>query len=139
MTLSEEARNYAVLVAQRRDAEATVKKLTTEQAKMERSLLERMGDEGIASLKVETDTGRFTISPRRELRASCIPGHEADLDSGFRAIGYDDMVKESVNANRLSAYVREIDAAGGEIPPEIAGAIQIVELFKLGVTRSSRS
>jgi hypothetical protein len=139
MTLSDEARNYAVLVAKRRDAEATVKELTSEQARMEKSLLERMGDEGIALLRVETDEGMFTISPRRELRASCIPGHEAELANGLRAIGCGDMVKEAVNANTLSSYIREIDAAGGQIPPEVVGAIKVAEMFKLGVRRASGS
>jgi hypothetical protein len=137
VALSALAREYAVLVARRRDAEAVVKELTAEQVALEKSLLERMGDEGIASLRIETPEGMFTLSPRRELWASCLPGHEEELAIGLRAIGYGDLVRETVNAQRLSAYVREIDAWGGKVPPEIIGAVKISEVFKIGVRRAS--
>jgi hypothetical protein len=94
-----------------------------------------MGDEGVASLKVETDEGRFTLFPRRELWASGIPGHETELFNGLRAIGYGDMVKETVNSQRLSSYIREIDKAGETIPEEI----KVTEKFRVGVRRASGS
>jgi hypothetical protein len=43
MTLAEEAREYAALVAKMEKAESNIKELTSEQARVEKSLLKRTG------------------------------------------------------------------------------------------------
>ena len=135
-TLSQEARNYAVLVAKRKNLEAEVDTLKETLTKLEAELLARMGDEGVTQLKVETDEGRFTLFPKRTLWASCVPGQQQELNDGLRALGYGDLVTESVNGQRLSSYIRELDVAGTEIPKEIVEAVKVTEKFTVGVRKA---
>jgi hypothetical protein len=135
-TLAQDAQKYAVLVAKRKDLETEVDTLKETLTKLEESLLTRMGDEGVVSLKVDTAGGRFTLFPKRQLWSSCIPGHEQELHDGLRALDLGDLVKESVNSQRLSSYVRELDVTGTAIPPEVAGAIKVTERFTIGVRKA---
>ena len=135
-TLAKDAQEYAGLVAQRKAAEELVEGLKEKLTKLEAELLTRMGDEGVASLKVDTPEGRFTLFPKRQLWSSCIPGHEQELHDGLRALGMGDLVKESVNSQRLSSYVRELDAVGHMVPPEVANAIKVTERFTIGVRKA---
>ena len=135
-TLAKDAQEYASLKAQKQAAEASVEELSAKLTKLEAELLQRMGDEGVASLKVDTPEGRFTLFPRRTLWASCVPGHDQELHDGLRALGYGDLVKETVNSQRLSSLVREYDTTGAEIPQEIAGAVKVTERFQLSVRKA---
>ena len=135
-TLSQEARNYAVLVAKRKNLEAEVDTLKETLTKLEAELLARMGDEGVTQLKVETDEGEFTLFPKRTLWSSCIPGHETELNDGLRVLGMGDLVKESVNSQRLSSYIRELDIVGQAVPAEIINAVKISERFTVGVRKA---
>ena len=135
-TLSQEARNYAVLVAKRKNLEAEVDTLKETLTKLEAELLARMGDEGVTQLKVETDEGEFTLFPKRTLWSSCIPGHETELNDGLRVLGMGDLVKESVNSQRLSSYIRELDIVGQAVPAEIIYAVKISERFTIGVRKA---
>ena len=135
-TLAQDAQKYAVLVAQRKDLETEVDTLKEILAKLEESLLTRMGDEGVASLKVDTAGGRFTLFPKCTLWASCLPGHEEDLARGLRAHNYGDLVKEVVNSQRLSSLIREFDVSGADVPTEISAAIKVSEKFQIGVRKS---
>ena len=135
-TLSQDAQKYAVLVAQKKTLEAEVDTLKETLAKLEETLLTRMGDEGVASLKVDTAEGRFTLFPKRTLWASCVPGHQQELNDGLRALGYGDLVTESVNGQRLSSYIRELDVAGAEVPREIVEAVKVTEKFTIGVRKA---
>lgn len=135
--LSDKAREYAQLVADKRRMEAGLEDLNKILAKMETDLLAEMGDQNVTSLRVKTEDGSsFTLFPRRELWASCIPGHEQELNDGLKLIGYGDMVRETVNSQRLSAYVRELDAAELPLPTHIAGAVKVTEKFRVGVRRA---
>ena len=136
-TLAKDAQEYAGLVAQRKAAEELVEGLKEKLAKLEAELLQRMGDEGVASMKVDTPEGRFTLFPKRTLWSSCIPGHEQELHDGLRTLGYGDLVKESVNSQRLSSYIRELDVAGAEIPKEIVEAVKVTEKFSVGVRKAT--
>jgi hypothetical protein len=135
-TLSQEARNYAVLVAKRKTLEAEVDTLKETLTRLEAELLAWMGDEGIASLKVDTASGRFNLFPKRQLWSSCIPGHEAELNDGLRALGYGDLIQEQVNSQRLSSLIREYDTDGTEIPKEIVDAVKTSERFTIGVRKA---
>jgi len=136
MKLSEQAQAHALLVLKKRDTKALAEELSGEVTASETALLARMADEGVASLKVETDEGRFTLSPRRELWSSCVAGHEEELNNGLRALGYSDLIRETVNSQRLSSLIREYDQTGTEIPIEIKDAVKVSEVFKIGVRKA---
>jgi hypothetical protein len=136
-TLSQEAQEYALLTKKKREVQAILDNLNETLTRREQELLTRFGDEGCASVKVNTDEGTFNIFPRKELWAKAIPGHEQDLYTGLRATGYADLVRESVNTLKLSSLVREIDAAGAVIPSEWAGAVEVRETFKLSVRKAN--
>lgn len=135
-TLAQDAQEYAVLLAQRKELESQVDEIKNTLVKLEENLLTRMGDEGIESMKVNTTSGKFTLFPKRQLWSTCIPGHEHELSEGLKKLGMGDLVKETVNSQRLSSYVRELDVTGTEIPPEVAGAIKVTERFTIGVRKA---
>ena len=136
-TLLQDAQEYAVLVQKKREVQAMLDDLSSTLTAREAELLQRFGDEGVASVKVDTDEGRFTIFPRHEIWATAIKGNEEKLYAGLKATGYADLVKESVNTMKLSSLVREINTAGGDIPDQWKDAVQVTEKYRLSVRKAN--
>ena len=136
ISLSQQAREFADMTAKKRKTQGVLDELNETLAKLEEALLTRLADEGVASLKVETDEGKFNLFPKRQLWSSCIPGHEAELNDGLRALGYGDLIREQVNSQRLSSLIREFDTVGQAVPPEIVNAVKVSERFTIGVRKA---
>lgn len=136
ISLSQQAREFADMTAKKRKTQGVLDELNETLANLEEALLTRLADEGVASLKVETDEGKFNLFPKRQLWSSCIPGHEAELNDGLRALGYGDLIREQVNSQRLSSLIREFDTVGQAVPPEIVNAVKVSERFTIGVRKA---
>jgi hypothetical protein len=50
-------------------------------------------------------------------RASAAAGRKDELFEALRAAGYDDLIYETINANSLSAFVKEQTMENGDILP----------------------
>ena len=139
MNLSQDAQDYARLVAKKREVQAMLDDLSATITAKEGELLQRFGDEGVQQVKISTPEGSFTLFPRRELWSSTIPGCEDTLAAGLKILGYGDLVRLTVNSQRLSSLVREFDASGVAIPQEIAPSIKVTEKYRLAVRKANGS
>ena len=87
--------------------------------------------------------GGFTLSIKRELYAGkCkdendIPVSEAVCISALKEAGLNEYCGEKIATQSLSAYFRELDKEGEELPAELAGKFQINEKFSIASRKSN--
>ena len=120
---------YAALTEERRKLEAEVKRMAADLAAREEVLLEEYAQYGIQNIKT---TAGQTVYLNREIFAKLVGDHEEALDA-FRTAGLGDFVKETVNAQTLRAYVREMDE---ELPEGLQPYIDITEVFRMRMRSS---
>ena len=101
-------------------------------------------DYRLSVLMAETETQNFTrqglmFCLTTKTRASAMAGRKEELFSALRAEGYGDLVYETVNANSLSAFVKEQIAENGDtIPDWLNGLVNVFEKTTVGVRKSVR-
>ena len=72
-------------------------------------------------------------------RASASAGRKDELFAALREAGYDDLIYETVNANSLSAFVKEQTTENGDILPEwLDGLVTVFEKTTVGVRKAAR-
>ena len=123
-SLSTLVSEYAALTDKRRKLEAEVKKLASELVVREERLVEQFAQAGIQNIK--TKSGQ-TVYLNREIFAKLIGDHKKAL-TAFRRAGLGDFVKETVNAQTLRAYVREMDEV---LPKGLLPYIDVTEVFRM--------
>lgn len=70
-------------------------------------------------------------------RASAVPEAKDDLFAALKANGYGDLVYETVNANSLSAFVKEQrEECGDTLPAWLEGLVSIYEKTTVGVRKA---
>lgn len=137
MINSGKVKQYAELTSKKREVQKMLDDLNGTLAKLEEELLEEYTDEGVSSLKVDTSEGRFTVFPRRELWAGREEGVDNDAAcAALRAAGLDDLCETKFNTQKLSAVVREMDAAGAPYPASFVGVIKVTEKYRLSVRKA---
>ena len=124
-------------LAEARDRVAALKdELSEANAKLEEldaQLAERMLDEETTSFARH---GRKFVM-RETVRASAVPERKTELFDALRANGYGDLIYETVNANTLSAHVKdEIDARMGELPEYLDGLVNVFRKTTIAVSKS---
>jgi response regulator RpfG family c-di-GMP phosphodiesterase len=120
---------YAQKTEQRRKIDAESKRLATDIAALDEKLVEAFAQAGIQNIK--TKTGQ-TVYLNREVFAKLIGDHKKAL-TAFRRAGLADFVKETVNANTLRAYVREMDEV---LPKGLQPYVDITEVFRMRMRSS---
>jgi len=120
---------YAQKTEQRRKIDAESKRLATDIAALDEKLVEAFAQAGIQNIK--TKTGQ-TVYLNREVFAKLIGDHKKAL-TAFRRAGLADFVKETVNANTLRAYVREMDEV---LPRGLQPYVDITEVFRMRMRSS---
>ena len=69
-------------------------------------------------------------------RASAQTERKADLYDALKEQGFGDLVYETVNANSLSAFVKEQKAENGdELPGWLSGLVNLYEKTSVGVRK----
>lgn len=132
------ARLFAVLDKARKTFEKLGESAGEDAAKVESELLPRMRDSGTQSIKIAGDT----VYVERKLWGSAQDGNVAALNEALKELGHGDMVKESVNAQTFSAYIREIEESVSDkpLPPEelipklpelLRPVVKVSEVFKI--------
>jgi hypothetical protein len=119
------------------EAEAALDKVKAELANLEEAVLVEFEMTGQSKVFVD---GR-TYFPRRDVRASAKNGDTEYLASVLRELGLSDIVKETVNANTLSAYVREQigdDRDPDVLPPTLRDALDLTIGYRVGNQASKR-
>ena len=98
----------------------------------------------LANHMAETETQNFTRAGvmfclTTKTRASALAGQKEALYGALRAQGYGDLVYETVNANSLSAFVKEQTEANDDtLPKWLSGLISVFDKTTVGVRKASR-
>ena len=116
-------------------AEQELKEITEEMDRVDAILAQRMAD---------TETQNFTRNGTMfcltsTTRASAAAGHKDELFAALREAGYDDLIYEIVNANSLSAFVKEQSMENGDTLPQwLDGLVIVFEKTTVGVRKAAR-
>lgn len=92
----------------------------------------------------ETETQNFTragtmFALTTKTRASAMAGRKDALYAALKENGYGDLVYETVNANSLSAFVKEQIAENQDTVPEwLSGLVHIYEQTSVSVRQSAK-
>ena len=96
----------------------------------------------LSSLMAETETQNFTRAGTMfclttKTRASAMEGRKDELYAALRAEGYGDLIYETVNANSLSAFVKEqIAESDDALPQWLSGLVNVFEKITVGVRKA---
>ena len=116
-------------------AEQELKEITEEMDRVDAILAQRMAD---------TETQNFTRNGTMfcltsTTRASAAAGRKDELFAALREAGYDDLIYETVNANSLSAFVKEQTTENGDALPQwLDGLVTVFEKTTVGVRKAAR-
>jgi hypothetical protein len=98
----------------------------------------------LSTLMMETETQNFTRAGTMfclttKTRASATEGMKDELYGALRAEGFGDLIYETVNANSLSAFVKEqITENGDALPTWLDGLVNVFEKTTVGVRKAAR-
>ena len=101
-------------------------------------------DAGLAQRMADAETQNFTRNGTMfcltsTTRASAAAGRKDELFEALREAGYGDLVYETVNANSLSAFVKEQTTENGDALPEwLEGLVNVFEKTTVGVRKAAR-
>ena len=101
-------------------------------------------DADLAKRMIDAETQNFTRNGTMfcltsTTRASATTGRKEELFDALREAGYGDLVCETVNANSLSAFVKEQTTENGDTLPEwLTGLVTVFEKTTVGVRKAAR-
>lgn len=119
----------------KKEAEQQLKDIHAEIAQTEYQLSMQMA---------ETETQNFTragtmFSLTTKTRASAVAGRREELYAALKENGCGDLVYETVNANSLSAFVKEQIAENQDTVPEwLNGLVHVYEQTAVSVRKSTK-
>ena len=116
-------------------AEQELKEITEEIDCVDAMLAERM----IASETQNFTRNGTTFCLTNATRASAAAGRKDELFAALRGAGFGDLVYETVNANSLSAFVKEQTAENEDVLPNwLDGLVNVFEKTTVGVRKAGR-
>ena len=101
-------------------------------------------DSALAQIMTDTETQNFTRSGTlfcltNTVRASATADRKDKLFEALRAEGHGGLIYETVNANSLSAFVKEQIAENDDMLPSwLEGLINVFEKTTVGVRKAAR-
>ena len=101
-------------------------------------------DYRLSELMAESETQNFTRAGTMfclttKTRASATAGRKDELFSALRGEGYGDLVYETVNANSLSAFVKEQMAENGDVLPAwLNGLVNVFEKTSVSLRKAAK-
>ena len=123
--------------------------LRDEKAELEKRMKEINGeiddtDFRLSELMAETETQNFTRAGMMfcltsKTRASAMAGRKEELFAALRGEGFGDLVYETVNANSLSAFVKEQIEENGDVLPEwLDGLVNVFEKTSVSLRKAAK-
>ena len=137
-----ESNDLFALADELRELKETKKRLEDE-LKAVGSDIDRV-DTDLAKRMIDAETQNFTRNGTmfcltNTTRASATAGRKDELFEALRAAGYGDLVYETVNANSLSAFVKEQTTENRDALPEwLTGLVTVFEKTTVGVRKAAR-
>ncbi len=101
-------------------------------------------DYALSELMAETETQSFTRSGTMfylstTTRASAVVEKKTELYNRLKENGYGELVYETVNANSLSAFVKEQTAENEDLLPDwLDGLVTVFEKTSVGVRKAAK-
>mgnify|MGYP001452867061 FL=1 len=101
-------------------------------------------DASLAQRMADAETQNFTLNGTMfcltsTTRASAAAGRKDELFAALREAGFGDLVYETVNANSLSAFVKEQTTENGDnLPQWLDGLVTVFEKTTVGVRKAAR-
>lgn len=101
-------------------------------------------DAMLAQLMIDSETQNFTRSGTmfcliNTTRASAVADRKDDLFKALRSQGHGGLIYETVNANSLSAFVKEQMAENNDVLPGwLKGLVNVFEKTTVGVRKAAR-
>lgn len=97
----------------------------------------------LATMMTDSETQNFTIAGTmfcltNKVRASAVADRKEELYDTLRSEGYGDLVYETVNANSLSAFVKEQMEEHDDVPEWLNGLVNVFEKTTVGVRKATR-
>lgn len=129
------AEHLKQLREEKKMAEQRLKEINAEMERADYQLSMRMA---------ETETQNFTragtmFSLTTKTRASAMAGQKAELYAALKENGYGDLVYETVNANSLSAFVKEqISENQDTLPDWLSGLVHVYEQTTVSVRKATK-
>lgn len=77
---------------------------------------EKMAEDDMQGVKLSNGQGRIELRPNAF--CSVAAGQGAALQDWLKENGYEDIIKETVNASTLKSFVKDLIASGQDTPPE---------------------
>jgi len=120
------------------------KKKNAEQRLKEMNAEIEQADYQLSMLMAETETQNFTragttFALTTKIRASAVAGCKEELYAALKENGCGDLVYETVNANSLSAFVKEQIAENQDTVPEwLSGLVHVYEQTSVSVRQSAK-
>ena len=124
-----------ILRDEKKEAEQSLKDLNAE--------IDRV-DYELSQLMVNSETQNFTRSGvmfclTTATRASAAAEQKDELYGALRAAGYGNLIYETVNANSLSAFVKEQIAENEDkLPDWLQGLVNVFEKTTVGVRKAAK-
>ena len=137
-----ESNDLFVLADELRELKETKKRLEDELKAV--GLVIDCVDADLAQRMAEAETQNFTRNGTMfcltsTTRASATAGRKDELFDALRAAGYGDLVYETVNANSLSAFVKDQTTENGDnLLQWLAGLVTVFEKTTVGVRKVAR-
>jgi len=98
----------------------------------------------LSELMISSETQNFTRAGTKfclstTTRASAAAGMKEELFDALRSKGFGELIYETVNANSLSAFVKEqIAENGDELPDWLKGLVNVFEKTTVTVRKAAR-
>ncbi len=98
----------------------------------------------LSEMMADTETQNFTRAGMMfcltsKTRASAAGGRKEDLFAALREAGFGDLIYETVNANSLSAFVKEQLSENGDMLPDwLSGLVNVFEKTSVSLRKASK-
>lgn len=128
-----DTRRYVELRRRQKELEAEAKAIKDEADALEQSLLEDFASEGLDRMTVDGNT----VYLHRQLWAKVANDvSRSEVVSAMKEAGASHFVHETYNHQTISAWLRELESEGEELPAELQGLIEGHERYSLRVRRT---
>lgn len=125
-------RRYVALTRRKRTIKAEEKEINQQLEKLEQQLLAQFEHSGLDATRLDG----HTVYLQRQIFANARDGDQQRAVEALHAVGLDDYVRERFNPQQISAYVREQEELGNELPDPLKDALTIHEKFTLRVRKA---
>jgi predicted nucleic acid-binding Zn-ribbon protein len=126
------ADELAELKNRKKELENELKAVNAKIAKTDEELSMKMLEEELQSF----NRNGKTFYVQTKTFAAVVPDRKPELFTWLKNHGYGDMVTETVNANTLSAFVREMLSETDQLPEDLEELVNVYEKTTVGIRKS---